>query len=191
MVDSSNHPTELLVEVQAGRRSAAEELASLVYDDMRSIAARFFGGENPNHTLQPTALVHEAFLHLIDQTRVEWQGQTHFKAVGATAMRRLLIDHARARRAQKRGGEFQRITLTGLMTPSQENTIDLLVLDETLEKLSKLDERQYRVVELRFLGGLTEQEVADVLGISRTTVQSEWRMAKAWLSGELRKAGLQ
>ncbi len=190
MSDESNYATRLLEDLNAGYQSAAEKLTPLVYNDLRSIAGRFLRGESPNHTLQPTALVHEAFLHLIDQTRVQWQGQTHFKAVGATAMRRVLIDHARARRAQKRGGDFKQITLTGLLTPSHEEAIDLVMLDDALEKLSQLDERQYRVVELRFLGGLTEAEVADILKVSRTTVQSEWRMAKAWLSGELRKAGL-
>lgn len=191
MAAYSDHPTQLLADLTGGRQAAAAELAPLIYDDLRSIAERYLRGESPDHTLQPTALVHEAFLHLIDQSRVEWQGRTHFKAVGATAMRRLLIDHARAKRAQKRGGDFQRVTLADLINPSQESSVDLIILDEALEKLSHLDERQYRVVELRFLGGLTEQEVADVLSVSRTTVQSEWRMAKAWLSGELRKAGLQ
>jgi len=116
MAAGANDPTQLLTDLTAGRKAAAAELAPLIYDDLRSIANRYFRAEFPGHTLQPTALVHEAFLHLIDQTRIEWQGRTHFKAVGATAMRRLLIDHARARRAQKRGGDLERVTLSGLRT---------------------------------------------------------------------------
>lgn len=189
MAEGPDHPTRLLADLTAGRSAAAAELAPLIYEDLRALAERYLRGESVDHTLQPTALVHEAYLQLIDQTRVEWQGLTHFKAVGATAMRRLLIDHARGKRALKRGGDLQRVTLSDVFNSTQNSTIDLVLLDEVLEKLSQLDDRQYRVVELRFLGGLTEQEVAAVLGISRTTVQGEWRMAKAFLSSELRKAG--
>lgn len=180
--------TAILAEAAEGDDSAAARLLPKVYDELRALAQSYFQLERPDHTLQPTALVHEAFVRLIDQTRVEWKSQAHFIAIAATAMRRILADHARQHRAIKRGGDRKRVPLTKLSTPSGDNMVDLLELDDVLTKLASLDERQSRIVELRFFGGLTVEQVADILGISKTTVESEWRMVRAWLSAELRKA---
>jgi RNA polymerase sigma-70 factor (ECF subfamily) len=182
--------TAILAEAAEGDDSAAARLLPKVYDELRALAQSYFQLERPDHTLQPTALVHEAFVRLIDQTRVEWKSQAHFIAIAATAMRRILADHARQHRAIKRGGDRKRVPLTKLSTPSGDSMVDLIELDDVLTKLATLDERQSRIVELRFFGGLTVAQVADVLGISKTTVESEWRMVRAWLSAELRKADL-
>ncbi len=165
-----------------------EELLPLVYDELRRAARGYLQRERPGHTLQATALVHEAYLKLVDQTRVSWQGRTHFFAVGARAMRRLLIDHARGHRRAKRGGDVQRVTLNEALTPFSRGALDfeqLLALGAALEKLRRLDERRARIVELRFFAGLTIQEVALHLGLSKRTVNTEWSRARAWLEQEL------
>jgi RNA polymerase sigma factor (TIGR02999 family) len=160
----------------------------MVYDELRRLAARYLAGERPGHTLQPTALVHEAYIKLVDLTRVDWQGRTHFFAVGARVMRNLLIDHARGRGRAKRGGNLQRVTLVGNVQPFGGADLDLdrlLVVDEALQRLAELDERQARVVELRFFGGLTVPEVSHFLGVSQRTVEGDWTHARAWLLREL------
>jgi RNA polymerase sigma factor (TIGR02999 family) len=169
-------------------RASAEELLPLVYDELRQLARRYLNRERPGHTLQPTALVHEAYIKLVDQSRVDWQGRTHFFAVGARVMRNLLIDHARAKGRAKRGGGRHRVTLAEGMTPFASGELDvdqLLAVNEGLERLAELDPRQAKVVELRFFGGLTVPEVALVLGVSQRTVEGDWTHARAWLRREL------
>jgi RNA polymerase sigma factor (TIGR02999 family) len=187
----ANRVTEIVAGLsQTGKPGAAtpEALLPLVYDELRVLARKYLSRERPGHTLQATALVHEAYLRLVDQTRVDWQGRTHFFAVGARVMRNLLIDHARARGRVKRGGEWKRVTLAERLTPNGRGEYDpeqLLALDESLERLAQLDERQAKVVELRFFGGLTVPEVAHLLGVSQRTVEGDWTHARAWLKREL------
>jgi RNA polymerase sigma factor (TIGR02999 family) len=177
--------TQLLAGLRDGDESVAARLLPLVYDDFRSLALRHLARERAGHTLQPTALVHEAYLKLVDQTRVNWQGRTHFFAVGAQAMRRILVEHARSRRREKRGGDRQRVELEEASALAPERAVDLLDLDEALQRLEALDERQARVVELRFFGGMKMEEVALTLGVSKRTAEGDWRMARAWLHREL------
>ncbi len=185
---------ERMQQEQAAGGHTPEELLPLVYDQLRRAARGFLKRERPGHTLQATALVHETYLKLVDQTRVNWQGRTHFFAVGARAMRRLLIDHARGHGRAKRGGDAQRVTLNEAVTPfapgggARGRSLDfeqLLTLDAALEKLRRLDERRARIVELRFFAGLTVQEVAVHLGLSKRTVNTEWSRARVWLEQEL------
>ncbi len=163
----------------------AKKLMPLVYDELRQLAAGYLRSERRGHTLQPTALVHEAFMRLIDQSRVDWKGRTHFYAVGAQAMRRILIDHARARGRGKRGGDWQRVLLDEVEMPNELQDVDLVALHDALESLATLDEGQARIVELRFFGGLTVEEVAHVLGVSKRKVEGDWTHAKAWLRNAL------
>jgi RNA polymerase sigma factor (TIGR02999 family) len=186
--DSSN-PTELVCAVRDGDRAAADELMPEVYNELRSLAASYLARETVNHTLQATALVNEAYLKMVDQTRVDWQGRTHFFAVAAQSMRRILVDHARTRRRKKRGGDRRRIVLDDHLQLSVQRDDDVLALDEALHVLAQRDERQARIVELRFFGGLTVEEVALVLGVSKRTVEAEWTMIKAWLRRELADEG--
>jgi RNA polymerase sigma-70 factor (ECF subfamily) len=168
--------------------ASAEELLPLVYQDLRRLAERYMSRESPGHTLQPTALVHEVYLKLVDQTRANWKGKSHFFAVGAQAMRRLLIDHARGRRREKRGGARQRVTLAESLFPSTKSELDfeeLLSLNTALERLAAVEARAAQVVELRFFGGLTVPEVAHVLDVSQRTVEGDWTYARAWLRREL------
>ncbi|HEY3243125.1 MAG TPA: sigma-70 family RNA polymerase sigma factor [Phycisphaerae bacterium] len=178
--------TRILGELERGRGSAADELLPLVYDELRAVAASLLAGERAGHTLQPTALVHEAYLRLVGETRSNWQGRAHFLAVAANAMRRILVNHARDRRAAKRGGgEWHKVSLTAVDTPAPEQEVDLVALDDALQRLEKMDERLCRVVELRFFGGLTVPETAQVLAVSDRTVELDWRMARSWLFKEL------
>lgn len=183
--ESRNELTQVLDAIDHGDNAAADRLIPLVYDDMRALAADYMKREAPGHTLQPTALVNEAFLKLVGQERVEWKGRSHFFAVGAEIMRRILVDHARAKKRAKRGGDRQRIELTEECQVSRRSDIDLLEIDEALGKLAERDARQAKIVELRFFGGLTVGEVAGVLGISKRSVESEWTMIRAWLRREL------
>jgi len=185
--DKTPQVTQILCDIQEGDRSAAEKLFELLYDEFRELAGRYLRRERGDHTLEPTALVHEVYMKLVDQTRVHWQGKTHFFAVGAQAMRRILVDHARHHQRVKRGGGRQRIALDEQVALSPERDEDLLALDEALIKLAKVDARQATIVELRFFGGLTVAEVAEVLGVSKRTVESEWTMVRAWLRRELRE----
>jgi RNA polymerase sigma-70 factor (ECF subfamily) len=179
------HTTQILERIDGGEAAAAQELVPLVYDELHRMAAAFLRRESPAHTLQPTALVHEAFLRLVDQTRVQWKGRAHFMAIAAETMRRILVDHARARLREKRGGGRLRVTLQADLALSPERDEDVLALHDALERLAQLDARQARLVELRFFGGLDMAEVAEVLGVSKRTVESDWTMVRAWLKREL------
>lgn len=192
MVDERDREvTEIVARLTAGGgadRASAEELLPHVYDELRQMARRYLSRERPGHTLQPTALVHEAYIKLVDQSKVDWQGRTHFFAVGAKVMRHLLIDHARGKGRAKRGGGWRQVTLAGGVTPFGEqefDAADLLALNECLDRLAELDPRQARVVELRFFGGLTVPEAALVLDVSPRTVEGDWAHARAWLKREL------
>ena len=165
--------------------NASEQLLGLVYDELRQLATAYLARERNDHTLQPTALVHEAYVKLAPQD-MRWSSRAQFMGVAAVAMRRVLVDHARKHRSMKRGGEVHRVELDLSIVSDDEGTIDLVRLDEALTGLSTLSPRQARVVELRFFGGLTGQEVADVIEISPSTVESDWRFARAWLKNELR-----
>jgi RNA polymerase sigma factor (TIGR02999 family) len=164
-----------------GRRDSANVLLALVYDELRRIARQYLRKERSDHTLQPTALVHEAYMKLIDISDVSWQDRAHFFAVASNVMRHILVDHARARATDKRGGEAQRIALEDAVKLSDAPDIDLLALDEAMKQLAEFDAQQSKIVELRFFGGLTIEETAHVLAISPATVKREWTMAKAWL----------
>lgn len=179
------HATQIVGELTAGQRGRAPELAGLVYDNLRRYAASLMAGQGGPRTMQPTALVHEAYMRLVDQSRVDWQGRTHFFAVGAEMIRRVLVDDARRRGAQKRGGDRQRLSLAGHDSDDAGAEVDLLELDDALTKLARLDPRAARIVELKFFGGLGEAEVAQLLGVSASTVRDDWRMARAWLRNEL------
>jgi RNA polymerase sigma factor (TIGR02999 family) len=170
-------------------RASADALLSLVYDELRRIAARYLRKERIDHTLQPTALVHEAYMRLIDISDISWQDRAHFFAVSSNVMRHILVDHARARLTDKRGGEAQRIALEDAISFSDDrNDVDLLALDEALKLLAEFDEQQSRIVELRFFGGLTIEETAHILEISPATVKREWTLAKAWLFRRIKAA---
>jgi len=177
--------TQLLQALDARDPSAASRLFAIVHDELRGLAGNYFLNQPPDHTLQPTALVNEAFLKLVDQTRIEWQSRAHFLAVAARAMRQILIDHARRRAAAKRGGDLCRVTMDQAITPITDADPELLDLDDALQKLASMDERQSKIVELRFFGGMTVEEIAHVLNLSKTTIETEWRMARAWLRREL------
>ena len=187
MTESRPDVTATLLELSAGDGHAAARLLPLVYDELRRLAAGYLRRERPDHTLQPTALVHEAYLRLIDQSRVDWKNRAHFCAVASDMMRRILVDHARKHQAVKRGGGQTRISLDEAVSFPQDVEIDVLAVDEALLDLVRLDPQQGRLVELRFFGGLTLDETAEVMGISRSTVQREWNMAKAWLYNQLSK----
>jgi RNA polymerase sigma-70 factor (ECF subfamily) len=185
MPDQVAQTTQLLRDMRDGRPAATQGLMEVVYPELRRLAASYLKAQRPDHTLEPTALVHEAFLKLIDQTSSEFTGRAHFFAVAATAMRHILIDHARAQQAEKRGGGWTRISLHDDVSPSDGSIVDVIALDDALRTLAELDERQAKIVELRFFGGLTVDEVGEVLSVSRSTVEEDWRMARAWLSRRL------
>jgi RNA polymerase sigma factor (TIGR02999 family) len=184
-VSSPEDVTQILREVSGGDAGAPARLMPLVYDELRRLADHYLRRERPDHTLQPTALVHEAYLKLIDQTRVDWQNRAHFFGVAAQLMRRILVDHARRHQAEKRGGFRQKLTLDEAVDYSQTRDVDLVKLDDALTALAKFDARQSRIVELRFFGGLTIEETAEAIGISPATVKVDWSMAKAWLRREI------
>jgi RNA polymerase sigma factor (TIGR02999 family) len=173
--------TELLKESARGDRSALNELLPLVYDELRAIADRYLRRERPDHTLQATALVHEAYLRLVDQRNVEWQNRAHFYGVAAQMMRRILVDHARAQQTTKRGSGGIKVSLDDVLEISEEQIDSMLALDEALKALEQIDPQKSRIVELRFFGGLSIEETAEALGVGTATVIRQWRMAKAWL----------
>lgn len=185
--------TRLLNRAADGQGAAAAELLPLVYDELRSIAEGCFRDERNDHTLQPTALVHEAYLRLFDQSSIEWRGRNQFFAVAAKVMRNVLVDHARGRNRLKRGGGWEEIALDAVersvadVTRGGHDSDELVRLSEALDRLAAHDQRKARLVELRFFAGLTVDEAADVLEIARSTASDEWRMARAWLHRELRK----
>jgi RNA polymerase sigma-70 factor (ECF subfamily) len=190
-VDDKRDPsdvTKLLLRVKVGDTGAESELLPLIYDELRAIARNHMRHERQDHTLQATVLVHEAFLQLAGNSQIDWQNRAHFFALASRAMRRVLIDYARAAHAEKRPGAHQRVELdSGLMPVGAENT-DVLALDEALEKLATWDPRQSQIVEMRFFAGLSFEEIAEVLGISDRTVKRDWTMARAWLHRELTRA---
>lgn len=179
--------TLLLSELASGNQEAGEKLAPLVYDELKRLARSYMRRERPDHTLQTTALVNEAYLKLVQQQTVDWKSRSHFFGIAAQLMRRILIDHARGHLREKRGGAQGALPLDGAIVFSPERSEELVKLDKALERLSKLDARQSRIVELRFFGGLTVEETAEFLGISPKTVKRDWSVAKAWLHGELRQ----
>jgi len=181
--------TALLVAWGRGDDAALQQLMPLVHHELHEIARRCMKGERPGHTLQPTALVNEAFVRLVDVRRVSWKNRTHFLAMSARLMRRVLVDFARSRHYQKRGGGAMQVSLDEAHGISTQRGQDLVALDEALSALSAIDERKARVIEMRFFGGLTAEETADVLDVSRETVLRDWRLARAWLMQELLKSG--
>ena len=178
---SADNLTGLLIEWRQGDEAALDKLTPLVYDELRRIAHRYVRRERDGHTLQTTALVNEAYLRLAGQQKIEWQSRAHFFAVTAQVMRHLLIDHARRRHYTKRGGDLQQIPLDDAAMMSQHRAAELVALDEALNELAQLDPRKSRVVELRYFGGLSLEETAEVLEVSLMTVRRDWRAAKAWL----------
>ncbi len=191
MVAVSESVTALLVDLSNGDRAAMERLAPLVYEELRRIARRHFRREPTDHTLQSTALVHEAYMRLVDQTGVQWRNRAHFFGVAAEMMRRILVDHARHRKAIKRGAGAVKLSLDDAIGIGERRDLELVALDEALTALAALDPQQCRVVELRFFAGLSIEETAEVLGISPATVKRDWVTAKAWLLREMtdRKPG--
>lgn len=179
--------TDLLVKFSSGRPEAMDELLPLIYDELKRIAANYLRRERLDHTLQPTALVNEAYMKMVDITQISWQNKAHFIGVAANQMRRILVDHARQHNAQKRGGEFHILTLNEEIDKADEQSADLIALDEALTELAKMDPIKARIVELRYFGGLTSDETAEVLGVSTITVKRHWKMTKAWLFGQLTK----
>jgi RNA polymerase sigma factor (TIGR02999 family) len=183
---SSQDITQMLIDWSRGDQDALAKLLPVVYTELRRQAARYLRRERTNHTLQTTELIHEAYLRLVDQKNVKWQNRAHFFAVAAQMMRRILVDHARRRRRVKRGGSAAQLPLEESLTLAAVNSdVDLLALDEALKRLAEIDARQCRVVELRFFSGLSIEETATVLGVSRTTVKDDLNLAKAWLRREL------
>jgi RNA polymerase sigma-70 factor (ECF subfamily) len=185
MATSPQEVTQLLVDWRGGDHSALDKLMLLVYDELHALARRYMKRERGDHTLQTTALDNEAYLKLVGRQNADWQNRAHFFGVAAQVMRHLLIDHARSRRYARRGGSTVRITLDENVAASPVDSNDLLALDEVLDRLDAIDERKRRIVELRYFGGLSVEETAEVLGVSPITVKREWLKAKAWLYREL------
>ncbi len=181
--------TALLTESTKGNREALDKITPLVFDELHAIASSFLRKERTDHTLQTTALISEAFLKMVDQTRVTWKGKAHFMAISAQAMRRILVDHARANKRIKRGGGRKKLELDEALYVSEQTASFMLDLEEALEKLEKIDEQQSQIVTMRFFGGMTMQEIADELGLSKRTVEAEWTMIRAWFRRELSSDG--
>ncbi len=184
-MSETHEVTVLLQRLSAGSGDAPEELLPLVYDELRRLAQGYLNNERAGHTLQATALVHEAYIRLVDWKNVTWQNRAHFFAVAARLMRKILVDHARARKAEKRGGAWQRLALDEAVSFPSRRDLDLVDLDDALQTLESLDRLQASIVELRFFGGLTIEETAHALSISPATVKREWTVAKAWLYREV------
>lgn len=185
MQQTQQNVTQLLIGWSKGDKEALDKLVPLVYDELRRQAARYLRRERVGHTLQTTALIHEAYLRLIDQKNVHWQNRAHFFGIAAQLMRRILVDHARTKKRAKRGGSDVRVSLSEATLQTQAQDLDIVALDEALERLAEIDEQQSRIVELRFFSGLTVEETAEVLSISTATVKRDWSMAKAWLHREV------
>jgi len=186
MSDEIQHEvTQILHEWSDGDSNAPARLMPFVYDELRRQARNYLARERGSHTLQPTALVHEAYLRLVDQTRISWQNRAHFYGMAANMMRRILVDHARAHATEKRGGAAVRLSIEDVQIPLEQRAADFVALDEALEELAKFDERKARIVEMRFFGGLTDEEIAEVLGVTTRTVWRDWKTARLWLFREL------
>jgi RNA polymerase sigma factor (TIGR02999 family) len=183
---SSEGITQLLIDWGNGDQAALEKLMPLVYSELRRLASNYLRRERAEHTLQPTALVNEAYLKLIDQRNAKWQNRAHFFGISAQLMRRILVDHARQHQAGKRGGsDQQRVSITTVEKLAKEPEVDLLALNEALDELAHMDPQQERIVELKFFGGLQIDEIAEVLGIGHATVERDWKLARAWLRRQL------
>jgi len=185
-MQSSEGITQLLIDWSKGDQAALEKLMPLVYDELRRLASNYLRRERASHTLQPTALVNEAYLKLVDQRHAKWQNRAQFFGISAQLMRRILVDHARQHQAAKRGGsKQQRLSITSAERVAKQPEIDLLALNEALDELTIMDPQQAQIVELKFFGGLSIEETAEVLGISHATVERDWKMARAWLRRQL------
>lgn len=187
---SDNQTTDITVMLKAwsdGDGEAANQLLPLVYESLRNVAANYLRHERPDHTLQPTALVHEAYLKLIDISQISWQDRTHFFAAAAQMMRHILVDHARRKGREKRGGAFEKVALDDAISFADEKDFELLKLDDALKELETFDSQQSQIVELRFFGGLTIEDTAHVLKISPATVKREWATARAWLYRKMKQ----
>jgi RNA polymerase sigma-70 factor, ECF subfamily len=185
-MQSTEGITQLLIDWSKGDQAALEKLMPLVYDELRRLASNYLRRERASHTLQPTALVNEAYLKLVDQRHAKWQNRAQFFGISAQLMRRILVDHARQHRAAKRGGsKQQRLSITSAERVAKQPEIDLLALNEALDELTIMDPQQAQIVELKFFGGLSIEETAEVLGISHATVERDWKMARAWLRRQL------
>lgn len=180
--------TQILRDWNEGDADAPERLMPLVYDEMRRLARTFLSRERNSHTLQPTALVNEAYLRLVDQTRVNWQNRAHFYGIASRMMRRVLIDHARAHATEKRGGGTIRLSIDDVQVSLEERATSFVALDEAMKRLEQMDERKCKVVEMRFFGGLSDEEIAEVLGVTTRTVLRDWKTARLWLYRELSEA---
>jgi len=188
VADAPTHDvTRLLVKWKDGDEAALQQLVPIVHAELRRLAQRQMAGERPGHTLQPTALVNEAYLRLVDLKQMQWQNRAHFFAMGARLMRRILVDFARSRGYQKRGGGAKQVSFTEALDVAEGQATDVVALNDALEALAHVDERKSRVVELRFFGGLSVEETAEVLNVSRETVKRDWKFAKMWLLRHLRK----
>ena len=184
-MSSQPNITALLNGYSLGDKEALDQLMPIVYDELRRQAARYLRREPAGHTLQTTALIHEAYVRLVDQRNVQWQNRAHFFGIAAQLMRRILVDHARTKKRVKRGGSGVRVSLGEATVAVKGQDLDVVALDEALERLAQIDDQQSRVVELRFFSGLSVEETAEVMGISKATVKRDWSMAKAWLHREL------
>jgi RNA polymerase sigma factor (TIGR02999 family) len=186
----SNHEThditQMLIELTDGNSEVVNQILPHIYDELRRLAGSYLRRERTDHTLQPTALVHEAYMKLIDQKQVRWQNRAHFFGIAAQVMRRILMDHARKHKADKRGGEADKLPLEeGILVVSQGKSAELVALDDALNELAEIDPQKAKIVELRYFGGLSIEETAEVMGVSVPTINRQWRMAKAWLYGQI------
>ncbi len=186
-MSSTSEVTQLLLNWSDGDKQAVDKLMPLVYDELYRLATSYMRRESSEHTLQSTALVNEAYLKLVDQTRVNWQNRSHFFGIASQVMRRILVDYARRNLAEKRGGNAETISLDDAVIFKREKSSEIIALDEALKSLAKIDERRQKVVELRFFGGLTFEETAEVLDVSKNTVVRDWNFAKAWLYRQIKK----
>ena len=183
----SSGVTQLLDAMRQGDQAAFEQLLPLVYDELHRIAGRHMARQHHNHTLQTTGLIHEVYLRLVNQEEKRWENRAHFYAVAATVMRHILVDHARARQRDKRGGDALKVSLDEAAAKADERALEITALDEALKTLATFDQQQSCIVELRFFGGLTMEEIAEAMGTSLSTVEREWRAARAWLGRQLSK----
>ena len=181
MRDRSGEITTLLARLSAGQKEAMDDLIPVVYAELRRVAARCIAAERPGHTLQPTALVHEVYFRLIGQKEIEWKNRAQFVGLAAVMMRRILVNHARDRAAGKRGGDMRKVSLSDVETAARPQDVDIIVLHEALDQLCAIDPRKSRIVELKFFGGLTTSEIAEVLQLSPATIERDWSFARAWL----------
>lgn len=187
MEQNPQNITQLLQDWKSGKKEAFDEILPLVYDELRRQASRYLKGERAGHTLQTTALINEAYMKLVDKDEIEYENRSHFFAIAANAMRRILVDYARTRKREKRGGKDENLPLEeAFYVSAKEKSVDLVALDEALTRLAEFDERQANIVDLRYFSGMTIEETAEVLGISNITVRRDWNLAKAWLYQELK-----